>query len=298
MKPKPKVVAVVGPTASGKTSLSIELAKRFSGEVVSADSRQVYKDLDIGTGKVTKEDMAGVAHHLIDMVEPEEIYTGNDFVRDAKSALSKITEKEKLPIVAGGTFFYVDLLRGKMQSAPVEPDQDFRASLEKYSNEELLDLLRAKDERRANSIDSNNRRRLIRAIEIINTLGEVPEQQNTESGYDWLVIGIEIEKEKLQKNFKKRLQTWLDDGLLKEVQEIRERLNHSRFLELGFEYTLVAEYLDDNISKEELFEKFVQKNWQYAKRQMTWLKRDKEVEWVKPENSEAIFRHVQTFLEN
>ena len=295
---KPRVISVVGPTASGKTSLSIEIAKQFNGEVISADSRQVYKGLDIGTGKVTSEEMSGVPHHLLDIVEPDEIYTANTFVRDAKSAIDSIAGKNHVPIIAGGTFFYVDILRGKMQSAPVEPNQTFRDSLEHYSNEELLELLRSKDSRRAEDVDPDNRRRLVRALEIIESLGSVPETEEVESDYEWLMIGIDIEKEELREKFAKRLTSWLERGLLEEVHEARDTLSHERFLELGFEYTLAAEFLDEQISKEEFFEKFVQKNWQYAKRQMTWLKRDNEIEWFKAKNHEVIFRRVEEFLNN
>ncbi len=296
MKTKPKVVAVVGPTSSGKTALSIEIAKHFHGEVISADSRQVYKRLDIGTGKVTTEEMGGVPHHLLDLAEVSEVYTGKDFVRDATSAIQKITRTEHLPIIAGGTFFYVDLLRGKIQAAPVEPNPTFRDSLEDYSDNELLELLQTKDPRRAAEVDPNNRRRIVRALEIIETLGSVPEQKDVGSNYDWLVIGIETDKEALRKKFGQRLESWLKLGLLEEVHEMREELSNERFLELGFEYTLTAEYLDEQISKEEFFEKFEQKNWQYAKRQMTWLKKDASIEWFKPEDFENISKRVEKFL--
>lgn len=298
MNIKPMVVAIVGSTSSGKTSLSIEIAKQFSGEVISADSRQVYKELDIGTGKVTKDEMAGVKHHLLSIVDPTEVYTANDFVRDAKAALHDIVARKKLPIVAGGTFFYLDLLRGTMQAAPVEPDPDFRNSIEHYTNEELLELLRTKDRRRAEAIDPNNRRRLVRALEIIETLGETPKQTNTESPYEWLVIGLEIDKDTLCKKFSTRLEDWLQRGLLEEVHEMRTKLPLERFLELGFEYTLTADYLDEKITKEEFFEQFVQKNWQYAKRQMTWLKRDENIEWFAPQNQAMIFNRVEKFLKS
>jgi tRNA dimethylallyltransferase len=298
MNKKPKVVAVVGATASGKSALAIELAKEFSGEIISADSRQVYRGLDVGTGKVTPKEMSDIPHHLLDIVEPTEIYTADAFTRDATHAIKTIVDNQHLPIIAGGTFFYLDILRGKMQASPVEPDQSFRDSLAKYSNEELLELLESKDPKRAANIDSHNRRRLVRALEIINTMGHVPPPQAVDTPYDWLMIGIKVEKEVLLKNFNLRLEDWLARGLLEEVTAVREQLSAERFLELGFEYTLVAEYLDNRLTKAELFEQFVQKNWQYAKRQLTWLKRDEKIVWFQAEEPATIFNQVREFLSN
>jgi tRNA dimethylallyltransferase len=157
MQAKPKVIAVVGPTASGKTSLSIALAKEFSGEVISADSRQVYRGLDLGTGKVTTEEMGDVPHHLLDVADPMSVYTGSDFKRDADSALTNIIQRQKLPIVAGGTFFYLDLLRDKFQAAPVPPDDEFRLSISDLSNATLHEKLYEIDPIRAGNIDPHNR---------------------------------------------------------------------------------------------------------------------------------------------
>jgi tRNA dimethylallyltransferase len=296
MKHKPKVLAVVGPTASGKTTLAVVLAHEFDGEVISADSRQVYRGLDIGTGKATEVEKQGVPHHLIDCADLKDIYTGEQFFRDASRLIQNISSAGKVPVIAGGTFFYIDLLRGKMQAAPVAPDVAFRETLENYTNEELLDLLRSKDERRANTVDPNNRRRLVRALEIIETLGKVPEQTAVESEYDWLLIGIDIEKETLRAKFSDRLSEWLDRGLLEEVARIKAEVSHERFLELGFEYTLTADYIEKKITKEEFFEQFVQKNWQYAKRQLTWLKRDQTIQWFSPDQDDKVVECVSNFL--
>lgn len=294
---KPKVIAVVGPTASGKTSLSIQLAKQFNGEVISADSRQVYKGLDIGTGKITGEEMDGVPHHLIDVAEIDEVYTGADFVRQAAAAIDSINRRGCLPIIAGGTFFYVDLLRGKHQAAPVAANDALREKLEHLSTIELVELLEQKDSRRAATIDQHNRRRLIRALEIIETLGSVPEQTVVESDYDWLVVGIDIEKEQLRQKFETRIVAWLKAGFKAEVEQLQaDGVTDTRFQEFGFEYTLMLEHIRGHISEAELVEKFVQKNWQYAKRQLTWLKRDNEIVWVKPENFSEIFRLVEQFI--
>lgn len=295
---KPKVIAIVGPTASGKTSLSIKLAQHIDGEVISADSRQVYTGLDIGTGKVTAKEMDGVPHHLLDVIDPSEIYTGAQFKRDASSAIDDIVTQHKHPIIAGGTFFYVDLLRDKMQAAPVEPNADYRESLSDYSNQELLELLQQKDPRRANDVDPHNRRRLVRSLEIIHTLGSVPEQAPAESPYDWLLIGINTDRDALREKFKQRLAGWLDQGLLAEVAHVRKTLSPERFSELGFEYTLTAEYIDKQIDTGEFFERFMQKNWQYAKQQLTWLQKDAAINWVDAKAETIVYALVDNFLAN
>ena len=297
MHTKPKVLAVVGPTASGKTALSIELAKKYDGEVISADSRQVYRGLDIGTGKVTAAEMDGVPHHLLDVADPRETYTAADWQCDATAAIEDILNRGRRPIIAGGTFFWLDLLRGKAGTAPVEPDETLRETLEQQSTEELFAELQTKDPARAATIDPSNRRRLIRALEIVEALGSVPASTSTESPYDWLVIGMDVPKETLQQNFSERIDSWLRAGFQAEVERLlADGVPRERFQELGFEYTLMLDYIDQTISLTELKEKFVQKNWQYAKRQLTWLKRDEEIEWYAPENRCAIFRRTDTFL--
>lgn len=293
---QPKVIAVVGPTASGKTSLSIEIAQRFGGEVISADSRQIYRGMDIGTGKITTAEMKGVTHHLLDVAEPTQVYSASDFARDATDAIEEILNCVRCPIIAGGSFFYLDQLRGKSQSAPVEPDEAFRNSLKDYSNATLLETLHAKDPARAAAIDPHNRRRLIRALEIVHTLGAVPPPAPAHSPYDWLIIGLTTTKDQLLSNYQKRITEWLKSGFAEETARLSSEVSPARFAELGFEYTLMAEHLDGHLTQDELIERFVQKNWQYAKRQLTWLKRDEEIIWEMPENRSAIFRHVEQFL--
>lgn len=296
---KPKVIAVVGPTASGKTSLSIDIAKKFNGEVISADSRQIYRGMDLGTGKVTKEEMDGVPHHLLDVADPMDMYTGADFLQDASVALEDILKRDRCPVVAGGTFFYVDLLRGKMQPAPVEPNQVLRKELEKLSNDELLAKLGESDPRRAGSIDPDNRRRLIRSLEIIAELGGVPEVQEVESEYDWLILGIDIDKITLHENIHIRLKERVEEGMIEEAKQLKEQgVSYQRMDEFGLEYRYIAKHLQGELTVHEMTEVLEVKIRQYAKRQMTWLKRDKEIEWVRPENREAIFRLVEEFLKN
>lgn len=295
---KSKVIALVGPTASGKTSLSIKLAQKFNGEIISADSRQIYKGLDIGTGKITTEEMEGITHHLINIASPADTYTAADFKRDSTLAINRIVNHDHTPIITGGTFFYLDLLRDKQQSAPVPINEKLRTELETYSTEELFKKLQEESSARAEEIDQHNRRRLIRSLEIIDSLGHIPPPTKPNTPYEWLIIGLSVEKEQLRENYRQRLNDWLKRGLVDEVKNLLENeVDEIRLQELGFEYTLVLSYIKKEMSLTELEERFVQKNWQYAKRQLTWLKRDSEVKWFKPTDTEEIFQTVTNFLQ-
>lgn len=295
---KPKIVAIVGATSSGKTSLSIEIAKQFAGEVISADSRQVYQGLDLGTGKVTPEEMDGVSHHLLDVVPATSLYTASDFKRDAEEAIGGILERSHLPILAGGTFFYLDVLRGTMQTAPVAPNPQLRIELEKLSDTELLEQLKEKDPARAELIDPDNRRRLIRSLEIIAELGTVPQVHKADSPYDWLIIGLDIEKEVLHKNIHHRLHERINSGMIQEVRGLlASGVTTERLEQLGLEYRYISRFLNQELTESEMVDTLETKNRQLAKRQLTWLKRDKAIEWFAPQNREAILGRISTFLE-
>jgi tRNA dimethylallyltransferase len=298
---KPKIIAIVGPTASGKTALSIELAKRWSGEVISADSRQVYRGLDIGSGKVTQTEMDGIPHHLLDIADPkDQTYTAADFVHDAKAAIADIISRGKVPIIAGGTFFYLDLLRGKMQTAAVERDLALEAELEKLTTKELIERLNQEDPKRAAAIDTGNRRRLIRALEITHSLGEVPKMQSVPSEYEWLILGIKIEKELLNTRIEKRLQDRLQNGMLEEVERLlAEGVSAQRLDDFGLEYRYLSKYLLKEISYEEMVTEIFAKSRQFAKRQRTWLKRDQEIIWKTfPLELDEIGKETKAFLDS
>jgi tRNA dimethylallyltransferase len=294
---KPKIIVVVGPTGSGKTALSIELAKHYSGEVISADSRQVYTGLDIGTEKVSKEEMFGVPHHLIDILPPTEVYTVHAFVKDAAALIEEITAHNHLPIITGGTFFYVDSLLGKSGSAQVEPDQALRSTLEQKTNEELFAELQQKDPRRAETIEPQNKRRLVRALEVVASLGAVPPLTLKSCPYDVLTIGLNIDKKTHREKLAKRAHSALNRGLMDEIQRaLAAGVSKERLSEIGLEYRETLAYLDGSISYERMLERFTEVNWQYAKRQLTWLKRDSSIEWFFPEDTEAISKRVGAFL--
>lgn len=297
---KPKAIAIVGPTASGKTALSIALAQHFNGEVISADSRQVYRGLDIGSAKVTSDEMAGVPHHLIDIVDPTVVYTGADFKRDGDVALSDITARGKLPIVAGGSFFYLELLKGTMSSAPVPPNPTLRAELENKTTTELFAELSVRDPKRAEVIDADNPRRLIRALEIIDAVGVVPEVPTDELSYDWLTIGIDVPVEILNERIHTRILDRLKIGMIEEVETLHSSdVSWERLEAIGLEYRYTAYYLQNKLTREEMVEQLTNKSRQFAKRQRVWLKRDQSIIWLPfPADANTAIGLVEEFLKS
>jgi len=293
---KPKIVIVVGPTASGKTGLAIEIAKKFAGEVISADSRQVYRKLDIGTAKTTKKEMGTIPHHLIDVVDINDIYNATNFKNEANITIQQIVKKDKLPIIAGGTFFYIDTLLGRITTPEVPPNNELRVELEKLNTKTLVARLEKIAPNRYLTIDVNNRRRLIRAIEIAHSLGFVPEAGEIDCPYEVFTIGIKTDKEELRVKFSDRAKQWLEGGFLAEINSVLENnVSRKRLEEIGFEYKLGLQLLDSEITKDEFIQKFIEKNWQYAKRQMTWLKRDETIEWFEKDD-QTVFEKVKRFL--
>ncbi len=295
----PKIIAIVGPTASGKTALSIDLATHFSGEVISADSRQVYRGMDLGTGKVTAEEMAGIPHHLIDIANPQtDTYTGADFERDAAAAITDITKRHHLPLIAGGTFFYLDLLRGLRSSAPVAPNELLRAELEQKTTAELSTELTTKDPRRAASIDHANRRRLIRALEVVAALGAVPETIAINSPYDMLVLGIDVPVDILNERIHRRITERIDQGMIAEIATLHESgVSWEKMAGFGLEYRSIASHLRGHLTTDEMVEELAAKTRQFAKRQRLWLKNDPTIVWLPfPADTEKGISLVTEFL--
>lgn len=297
---RPKIIVIVGPTASGKTSLSLKIAQKFNGEVINADSRQVYKRLNIGTEKITKEDMNGIQHHLLDVVDVDTIYTATDFKRDATKAIAEISSRSHLSIIAGGTFFYIDTLLEKITTAPVAPNIKLREELEKLSTDDLFEQLKSKDSERAESIDKENRRRLIRSLEILSELATVPTQKvPSQCPYDVLTIGIITDKKELRDKLRSRAEKSLQSGMIDETKELlASGVTKERLSEIGLQYRIIMEYLDGELTEETLIQKIEEKVWQYAKRQLMWLKRDENIKWFTPDNTDTIFSEVAQFLHN
>ena len=274
------VIAIAGPTASGKTSLAIEIAKHVQGEVISVDSRQVYKDLNIGTEKVTPEEMRDIPHHMIDIVDPEETYTVERFQKEARACINEIKSRNNIPILAGGSGQYMDAVLYETNFPQVPPNKELRKDLEDVPTAALFKVLEDQDPERAKTIDPYNKQRLIRALEIVDALGSVPAQTEQEPLFTMKYFGIEVSKEELQTRITKRLEETLHKGLIDEVREIRARLGDTRINELGLEYRIVRDYLDGKIKEADLQAELLTELMRYAKRQLTWFKRNKDIIWL------------------
>lgn len=266
------ILCIAGPTASGKSARAVALAKERNGEVISVDSRQVYRMLDIGTEKTTPEEMGGIPHHLIDICDPKDTYSAGDFVRDAEAAIQDIRFRGKVPILAGGTHFYFDaLLYGLPADIPQNPE--LRASLEKRSVDSLMDEVAKRDPRRAARLDPKNKRRVVRALEIIESHGHVPERAPIEPRHqvEWIILNPE--RDELRERIERRLARALQNGLIEETKRVREYVGDARLDELGLEYRIVGEYLRDERSEDSLLPSLTTKVWHYARHQKAWLRK-------------------------
>ena len=299
---KPKIIAIVGSTASGKSSLAIEIAKKFNGEIISADSRQVYIGMDIGSNKVPlvkKRDglySENICHHLLNIVSPEKQFSVVDFKRLGQKAIKEILERNYLPIIVGGTGFYIDTLLFNLNLPKVPPQFKLRKKLQEESTEQLYQRLKELDPERAENINPNNKQRIIRALEIIEvTKKPVPKTNYSESPYTPLFIGLKTNRRELKERLKNRLELRIKKGLLKETEKLhKEGISWERLESFGLEYRHSAEYLQNKISKEEMKKRIENNSYKYAKRQITWFKRNKSIHWIK-EKDEAIDL-IQKFL--
>lgn len=293
---KDEVLVLVGPTAVGKTKLSIALAKEFNGEIISADSRQVYRGLDIGSGKITRTEMDGIPHHLLDVADPKEVFSVADYVRLGRAAIADILNRKKLPLVVGGTGFYVDALLGNISIPEVPADETLRAELRGQSLEELNTKLQKLDPEKAKTIDTKNPVRIVRAIEIATALGTVPPSQS-EKLYRVAHIGLTLPQEKLQERIHARLLARMEAGMLEEAVRLHaEGLSWERMEELGLEYRSMARHLQGKISYEEMLAELESEIRHYAKRQTTWFKRNKDIRWFAPEETASIMEAIKIFL--
>lgn len=294
-----KALVILGPTAIGKTDIALKLAKKFKGEIVSCDSRQVYKGLDIGTGKMPGADvgvkkasghwiMDGINVWMYDVADPNKQYTVFEYIKDAGCAVKDISERGKLPIIVGGTGFYLKALLDGLSNLSIPTEPNLREELESLSLEDLQKRLQdASPEkwRGLNQSDRQNRRRLLRSIEIISMYPYVDESNNIaglSNCYEILKFGLTLPRQDLNKKIDLRVLSRLDQGMVKEAKELcKKGLSLLRMRELGLEYRVLADFLDGTIgSKEELVQVLKNKSHQYAKRQMTWFKREKDVFWV------------------
>lgn len=294
---KNKVLVILGATATGKSDLAVKLAKKYRGEVISADSRQVYKGLDIGTGKITKNEMQGIHHWLLDVENPKNVFNVSDYKKLADEKIKTIFKRSKLPIICGGTGFYIDSVVKNIVLPEVKPDTKLRKDLEQKSLEELQETLLNLDPVRYKNIDLKNKVRLVRAIEIAKHIGSVPEVKIEQPSFQVLQIGLKLDPENLRKKINRRIISRIKQGMIEEAIKLNKKgLSFERMRELGLEYRYLADYLENKIDKKELILKLQNEIWHYAKRQMTWFKRDKSIKWFNTKEIRKIDSQIYEFL--
>ena len=282
-----KVIAIVGPTASGKTAYAVDLAHKINGEIISADSRLVYKGFDIGTAKPTKDEMEGIQHYMIDIVEPEYDYTAGLYVKEARKTIDDICKRGKIPIIAGGTGLYFRLLLENYIMPEVEPNYELRKELEKYSSEELHNMLKELDFDAAKNIYNNDKKKLIRTLEIIKTLNKpISEVRGVggDSKYDVEWIGLNFPRDVLYDRINKRVDIMLEKGLIEETKNLLAEHGHIYNIVNTIGYQEITKFLDGELSFDEAIDKLKQNSRNYAKRQLTWFRKNPNIKWnVYPE---------------
>lgn len=287
---KPTVYVIVGPTASGKSNLAINLAKKINGEIVSADSMQIYKDMNIGTAKVTEEEMQGIKHYMLDIVLPSERYSVSKFKKDAENAIDEILSNGKTPIVVGGTGLYIDALIYGIEFNKEEIDIKYREELNRIAEEndglkELYNRAKEIDPEAMEKISKNDKKRIIRVLEIYHKTGKTKTQAEKESRmnevkYNYKVFAISLERSKLYSRIEDRVDKMIEQGLVYEVQEILSKYEEFPTAMQGLGYKEVVEFIENKITKEEMIEKVKKETRHYAKRQLTWFRKNENTIWL------------------
>ncbi len=292
-----RIIVVLGKTATGKSDLAVRLAKKFGGEVISADSRQVYRGLNLGTGKITKREMCGIPHHLLDVADPKKQFSVAEYKKLAEKAISEIISRGKLPIICGGTGLYIDSVTNGTIFPEVPPNPKLRKQLGNKTIKQLFEILKKLDPRRAKTIDADNPRRLIRAIEIARVLGKSPNLEVELPSWEILKIGLDLQSEILRKKIHRRLLSRINKGMIAEVRNLNKNgLSWKRLEALGLEYRYLAYFLQKKITKNETLKKLETEIWRYSKRQGTWFKQDKEIKWFEPSGYGKIEKETEKFL--
>ncbi len=315
--PKPKIIIIAGATASGKTDLAIQIAKQFNGEVISADSRTIYREMNIGTAKpegkskalpqAQKKDISdlfsdkplmvdGVEHWGFNLVDPDDSFTAAQFKEYAEHKIKSILKRGRLPILAGGTGLYLEAVVDNLSFTSIEPNLELRKQLEQLSNEELFSKIEEQDPETADTIDQNNRRRLIRAIEILKMSGK-PLSKNQNKGqqkYEALMLAIDVDRELLYERIDERVDKMIAEGLVDEVRSLKEKYGCEVNAMTGIGYRQICAFLSGYMKLADAIEILKQDTRHYAKRQLTWFRRDSRFHWIK--NSEEAMTLVKEFL--
>lgn len=303
-----KVVVIVGPTASGKTGIGIELAKRMDGEIVSADSMQVYKKMNIGTAKPDREEKQGIVHHLMDVIEPDQEFNVVRFKEMAEECIKDIIKRGKMPIVVGGTGLYINSLVDNIEFAQTTSNDQYRRAMEKIAlkegSEVLHDKLKIIDEEAAKKIHPNDMKRIIRALEVFKSTGKTISQHQNESRsnppvYNFIMLGLNMDREKLYERINLRVELMFEKGLIREVRQlIDDGIKHEMTAMQGLGYKEVAWYLEGKVTETEMIDIIKRESRRYAKRQLTWFRRDKRIIWFdSSEEKEELVKKIITCIE-
>ena len=287
---KPKVIVIVGPTASGKTALSIELAKKIDGEIISCDSMQIYKDMNIGSAKPTIEEMQGIKHYMIDIAEPTERFSVAEYKKRSEEAIEKILQKGKVPIIVGGTGLYANSLIYNIEYNEIMLDEEYRKNLMKIAETEvglatLYEKARSIDPVAMEKISLNDKKRIIRVLEIKHSTGKNKtelelESRKNEVKYEYKVFAINMPREILYDRINKRVDIMIENGLIDEVENIIEKYKEFPTAMQAIGYKEIVMYLKGELTKQEAIEKIKQESRRYAKRQITWFKKIENIKWI------------------
>ena len=287
---KPKVIVIVGPTASGKTALSIELAKKIDGEIISCDSMQIYKDMNIGSAKPTIEEMQGIKHYMIDIAEPTERFSVAEYKKRSEEAIEEILQKGKVPIIVGGTGLYANSLIYNIEYNEIILDEEYRKNLMKIAETEvglatLYEKARSIDPVAMEKISSNDKKRIIRVLEIKHSTGKNKtelelESRKNEVKYEYKVFAINMPREILYDRINKRVDIMIENGLIDEVENIIEKYKEFPTAMQAIGYKEIVMYLKGELTKQEAIEKIKQESRRYAKRQITWFKKIENIKWI------------------
>jgi tRNA dimethylallyltransferase len=308
LEQKQKLIVLIGPTAVGKTKMSIELAKKFNGEIISGDSMQIYKGMDIGTAKITQEEMSGIPHHLIDIKEPDENFSTAEFQELVRKKIEEISSRGRMPMIVGGTGLYIQSVIYDYHFTDAPSDPDFRTLLESEAEvhgfDALHERLKAIDPESASRIHPNNVRRVIRALEIINctgkTAGDMQENQSPDMVYDTAIVGLTMDRDLLYERINLRVDLMLKQGLIEEVKYFYDQgLKDCQSIQ-AIGYKELYEYFDGKVPLEQAVENLKQNSRRYAKRQLTWFRNKMNVEWFDMSASneaEKKFAEISKFIE-
>ena len=302
---KEQVIVICGPTASGKTSLGIKLAKKIEGEIVSCDSMQIYKDMAIGTAKPTDEERKEAKHYLVDFVMPNERYSVSEYKKDAEYTIEQIIKSGKKPIIVGGTGLYLNSLVYGIDYPNIETDLNYRQELEDRVNKEGLENLYKEankiDSKAMEKISSNDKKRILRILEIYHSTGKTKTQLEEDSRkngpkYDYKIFVLNMDREKLYDRINKRVDIMIEDGLIDEVKQLLKKYKEFPTAMQGLGYKEVIEYLENKLTKVEMIEKIKQETRRYAKRQITWFKSYKNAIWLdafNENNVDIILKNIE-----